>query len=250
MTIDRRLDRAYSALSGREAAIIALRTYKESRPPDAAFAMRLQGHEINEYNRLLAIMNLVNDELADIILVVREQVAQVELRLVLLRQIIDHSVFVAAVRKHLDGCRRHGEVVSKRGRSRDMRLDDLLAEEGAEIVLPLTLDDTPPASADHHYEPPDAARVLVQTIADGIASCWTQLQAVAKVVAEFAEEFDGEDPLKPDLRQYLDDALLNTEVCSKHFARFVDGWAPPDDYDEVLLTVRKLADLVLNDTRR
>jgi hypothetical protein len=94
-------------------------------------------------------------------------------------------------------------------------------------------------------EPLGLARWLAATIRDGLASCWTQLQAVDLVVAEYAEEFNGEDPLRSPMRDCLADALKRIEEAREGLEHYIGPWALPDDHTGAVELIRKLAERVL-----
>ena len=50
----------------------------------------------------------------------------------------------------------------------------------------------------------EAMAALRQSLREGVPWCWQELRAVEMVLAEVAEEFDGEDPLVPAVREVLD----------------------------------------------
>ena len=85
-----------------------------------------------------------------------------------------------------------------------------------------------------------AARTI-GIIHDRLASHWRQLKAVEIVVGEFAEEFDGEDPLQPQIRGFLDDALARIVALKDDLADYIGAWELPDDPGEALALTRKLA---------
>jgi hypothetical protein len=50
----------------------------------------------------------------------------------------------------------------------------------------------------------EAMAALRESLREGVPWCWQELRAVETVLAEVAEEFDGEDPLLPPVRSVLD----------------------------------------------
>jgi hypothetical protein len=51
---------------------------------------------------------------------------------------------------------------------------------------------------------PEVRAALRQSLREGVPWCWQEVQAVEAVLDEVAEEFNGEDPLLPPVREVLD----------------------------------------------
>lgn len=207
----RRLERLYPALTGKEAAKLDLANYKAHRPYDSLVANALQSGQIVEYNHLVGIMNLVNGELADVMLVVREQVTQQALRLAWLSEMSERAQDAWIVRRFLDECTREPITESELAKRKkkpptqgfDVRPDDdadevellrknrelitvLLDRHAVELKLPLDLpEDGEEVRTD---EPLGLARLLAATMQGGLEACWTQLQAVRITIDEYAED--------------------------------------------------------------
>ncbi len=84
-------------------------------------------------------------------------------------------------------------------------------------------------------------RLIASIVRDNLASTWEQLRAVDVVVAEFAEDL-GEDPLRPKLREFLDDVLARCRELRSELVKYVGPWEPPTDIDESLALARKLVE--------
>ncbi len=79
-----------------------------------------------------------------------------------------------------------------------------------------------------------------------MASYWTQLAAIAIGISEFADgEFNGEDPLKPQRRDELDDANARIVATKATLERYVGAFQLPDDHERSLEITRALARRVL-----
>jgi hypothetical protein len=72
-----------------------------------------------------------------------------------------------------------------------------------------------------------------------------QLRSVDVLLAEYAEEFHGEDPLKPQVRGFLDDALARCVSLKDELAEYAGAWELPDDLGEALVLTQKLAERAL-----
>ena len=93
------------------------------------------------------------------------------------------------------------------------------------------------------------ARALARGIRDGLLQHWSELRAVEIGVQEVAEEFGGEEPLQPDVRELLDGCLANCKELRDRMADYVEIELP-ESADEDLALVRKLIEkLVEGDAR-
>ena len=63
MNIDSRLRKVMPALSARERAILVLDSWKEDKPEDPSWRLTMPTSQSEEFNRLIALMNVANREL-------------------------------------------------------------------------------------------------------------------------------------------------------------------------------------------
>lgn len=77
----------------------------------------------------------------------------------------------------------------------------------------------------------EAMAALAESLREGVPWCWQQVRAVETVLDEVAEEFDGEDPLLPPVRQVLD-KTRNDLVELHALLRFVDADCDLPEPDE------------------
>ena len=64
-------------------------------------------------------------------------------------------------------------------------------------------------------------------------------------MGEYAEEFGGEDPLQPQIRGFLDDAIGRCAELKDALEDYIGPWELPDDLGEALVLTRKLAERAL-----
>ncbi len=95
-------------------------------------------------------------------------------------------------------------------------------------------------------EPPsqidEVCSVLLESLKDGVQTYWQEMRAAQQVLAQAAEEFDGEDPLLPDLRGILDSVRKELEDLHEKAKRDIESLELPDPDEEVLTRVRSLLD--------
>ncbi len=77
----------------------------------------------------------------------------------------------------------------------------------------------------------EAMAALRESLREGVPWCWQELRATETVLAEVAEEFDGEDPLLPPVREVLD--KTHQDLVELHpLLDFVDVEAELPEPDE------------------
>lgn len=261
---DRRLDRLAKALTGRERAILALHSYKSGaawKPPQ----VRLSSFETAEYNRLVDIMNFANGEVADIILLLGEQVTQEELRLIVLRLLRARAQERYAVKLYLDECVPQPVTESEAAKRKkappagwqvlpdadadevallldDRRTLERLVSRGAFIDLPLDLQDLPeePETAE------DEVRLVAKAVQCGLESIWVQLCACEELLTEYAREFNGEDVLIPKMRERADETGSEIMVLVEEFRRYAGAWELPKDHSDATALLRQAEQRVLS----
>ena len=77
----------------------------------------------------------------------------------------------------------------------------------------------------------EAMAALAESLREGVPWCWQELRAVETVLDEVAEEFDGEDPLLPPVREVLDKTHQDL-VELQPLLRFVDADCDLPEPDE------------------
>lgn len=261
---DKRMEKVLQALSGRERAILFLREYKDgtNSEPNTSF---LSERERREYAGLFHIIRLCNNEFAEVILLADEQVKQEELRFNAMRLIVMAADDLWVLGKYVKECvpepvtQAEAKARKKEPRCGFHVYDDEWADDVASLQedrklvqgltgrgyrLKLPFDVSGEISADPRNGI-ETVRLIAVIVRDSLASCWTQLKAIDLVVAEYAEEFHGEDPLRPQIREHLDDALRRIEVTKDELLEYIGEWELPDVPGEALTATRRLAQRVL-----
>jgi hypothetical protein len=75
-----KLGHLYAALSAHERGLLLLRNYKEGREQDRLLLWTAPERQVTECNRIIGLINAASGDLAHLILLTRERVAQTELR--------------------------------------------------------------------------------------------------------------------------------------------------------------------------
>ncbi len=68
---------------------------------------------------------------------------------------------------------------------------------------------------------------------------WRELRAAEIVVAEVAEEFDGEDPLDPEVRLMLDGCHAELLDVREQIERYTGALAQEEPEEELLVRLRE-----------
>ncbi len=83
---------------------------------------------------------------------------------------------------------------------------------------------------------------------EGIEKRWRELGAAKAVIEEVAEEFDGEDPVLPRVRQALEDTEERLRGVHKGLLDYVERFELPEPGEEALAEVRELMEQTANVT--
>jgi len=81
---------------------------------------------------------------------------------------------------------------------------------------------------------------------EGITACWRQLRAAEVVIAAGAEEFGGEDPLDPALRNVLDGMRQDLVGLHGDAQKYTGAFDLPEPDDALVERLRDLLDLPAN----
>jgi hypothetical protein len=111
-TATRRLENAQRLLTGREQAILFLRAYKDGGAQDAS-PRGLRDVEASEFERLVKLIRFANGELADVILILSEQVTGHELRFEWLQTTHRHLDDLWIISRWISACVPHAVAQTK-----------------------------------------------------------------------------------------------------------------------------------------
>jgi hypothetical protein len=260
---DRRMGKLLQALSGRERALLFLREYKDGTNRDAGVGVAFAAaSEHREYARLIDLIRVCNNELADLVLILKEQLAQEELRfnamklMVMaahdmwlldkyLRDFVPEPVTVSEAQRRKEP--KSGFVVYDDDRAEDVatqqedrRMVREITGRGYRLKLPLDMDDI---SVEPMSEI-DQVRLIATVVRDNLAGAWMQLKAVDVLVDECAEDL-GDDPLRPQIREALDDAIARSRTLEGELRAYIGTWNLPDDLGDAMRLTRKLVERAL-----
>jgi len=85
-------------------------------------------------------------------------------------------------------------------------------------------------------------KALKKSIRESIRSCWAEIEAIQTIIQKTREEFDGEDPAYPELRELLDDTAKQLEELHEESKKLVGNYRLPKPRDEQKSLMRELVD--------
>lgn len=355
MNGEQRLDRLYPALTAKERGLLVLKAYRADEKPDRLIYDTTPNEQAHAFNHYIHLMNAANTEVAMVLMVLREQMAKLDMKHAWLktlrfwaddvatlrvlfgrndREPITQSEYAkreaeereelvpltewaqimaddhawedadyktgkegerelsakAWTRVYRDARRQLEQAVAegalpshKRGRAIaisagafydwrgepvlvcpdvgwefDIRPDDQAEQvdldRRADVVVRGILDRAPkpltqPTDLDAAVQRPAAGfgteleQALVISICDLVRQHWCDARSLEVGIAEIAEEFDGEDPLRPDTRALLDGCLDSCRKLRDEMADYAEfELAEPSDAD--IAQVRRLIEKV------
>jgi hypothetical protein len=230
----RRIDRLLPTLSAQERAIFVLRQYKAGAEETPAVMTTMPRNQIDAFNRYIRLMNTVNSDLGAALLLIDAQVKQTDIKYAWLMSLMLFSDEVECALHYMPRDTKDTKV--------RRQIKRLIAVAPGTLKVPFDL-----KSECNDSGTASLVRALVVGIRDGLNSHWRELRAIELVVEEVAGEFDGEDPLRADTRQLLDDAK---EMCVKlreDVRRYIDGFELAEPTDDDVELVRRLVASQVND---
>ncbi len=347
MTLNNReLTRLYPALTAKERGVLVLKAYKADEKPDRLIYDTAPSGQTEEFNHYIKLMNAVNIEVAMVLMILREQMARLDVKAAWLRtlrfwaddvallrvlvgrtdtELITHSEYAkreADEREELVPLTEWAEIIAnehawddadystdndgerevsdkawnrvyrnarrqleqavasrtlpsqKRGRAVvisagafydwrgepflvcpdvgwafDIRPDDQAEQvdrdRRTDAAVHRILDRAPkpltqPTDLEASVQRPEAdagfgtelEQALVISICDLVRQHWCDARSLEIGVAEIAEEFDGEDPLRPDTRALLEGCLASCRTLRDEMADYGEvGLAEPREDD-------------------
>jgi hypothetical protein len=115
----------------------------------------------------------------------------------------------------------------------------LIDKAPARLSLPLDLESPIEPWSPAEGQGDSLGRARASAIRDGLQVHWQELRAIEISIGEVADEFDGEDPLKPDVRELLDGCLGSCRELREEMAAYAAIDLPEPTADDVA-TVRGL----------
>jgi hypothetical protein len=99
--------------------------------------------------------------------------------------------------------------------------------------------DAMPEGPDHEAFATGMAHSLAAAIVGQVRSPWAQLRAIEVVIAGVAEEFDGEDPLRPHNREGVDVAKARLQKLAHEMQEYVGEMVLPEPDESDLTQARE-----------
>jgi hypothetical protein len=226
MSGEQRLDRLYPALTAQERGLLVLQAYKAGEQPDRMIYRTTPASQGPAFNRYIRLMNACNVELATVLMIIREQTEKAELK---------YSWLMTALIWGLET-----QILGKRAlaatKDRKLRKDirRLMARAPSDLQVPLDLTVPPeePANFEKGYGD-ETVKALLFGIKQSVQQHWSELRAIEIGVQEVAEEFDGEDPLQPDVRALLDGCLASCRELRDEMADYVEIELPEPAEEDI-----------------
>jgi hypothetical protein len=183
VSLDGRLNRLTPGLSAKERAILILRSTRQGTPEDPQIRLSMPREQSAEFNRLIVLMNACNIYLPLYITVVEHRAEQLCIRLAWI-----HSLTALGMQAF-----RLAELlpVSKRPRAEEV------IDRWPLLELPWD-----PEERDLSWL--NIAEQMTKGLRAQLVYLWEELRSIESVLDEVAQEFDGEDPLRPIMRDVLD----------------------------------------------
>lgn len=128
-----RINRVYEGLTARERAVLVLRAWKKGEDEDLMVRLTMPGHQAREFNRLIDLMNAVNQSLGPLILLLHERRLALSQRLGWLGSLTLFDSTIETVRWFIAACVKQPLTREEWQRARRRAEDELIpAEELAE----------------------------------------------------------------------------------------------------------------------
>lgn len=227
---DKTLSKLYERLSAGERAVMMLRLWKEDeREPHLLDGMSsAQGRE---YNRYADLVNGLHDRLPPLVLVLHASTENLSLRVGWYLSLISGVMDIERIGDDI------AAMMSERP-ERDLKLARALARTVQNYLWAGAGSAARGASKSRQT----LMETLPQIIKDGVIATGAQLAAADLIVKRVAEDFGGEDPLHPVVREGLEKVRSDLQDVRASLALKSVDW-PPTKPDEKLL--RALTDSVL-----
>jgi hypothetical protein len=184
MSLDARLNRLTPVLTAKERAFLCLGAFKNHEPEDPHWRASMPTHQAAEFNRLIVLMNACNIYLPLYITMVELRVEQLYLRALWWHSVLSLGEQTWKLAQLVPANKRAKAEVAAR--------DSYLEAE-----LPWERETRPRSWLDVS----DAMEANVRAM---LGIHWQDVRSIEIVLDEVALEFDGEDPLRPRMREILD----------------------------------------------
>ena len=184
MSLDARLNRLVPVLTAKERGILVLGSLKSKTPEDTSWRSTMPPSQTTEFNRLIFLMNACNVHLPLYITTIELRTEQLYLRFHWWHSIISLGQQTWRLAQFIPA-------------SKQTKAADAISQYYPEAELPWL-----PDGGERSWLTVEER--MEEVILLMLGMLWQDVRAVEIVLDEVAQEFDGEDPLRPVMRGILD----------------------------------------------
>jgi hypothetical protein len=244
---DRRLQILFTKLSAKERALLVLRARKEGREEDPAVWKTLPFGQREQFDRLIAMLQGINWELHPYLERLGWMASQMRLRLGWLESVNTWAVVVETLAGYIRCLTKEPVTASEHRRLAgvspdwgseyevfpDERADEVAFLREERRLVQAACERSPtdvlsePARPLAEYEGLKGAEArnmlrdaLIEKLVEDVRTGWRKVRAVETVFEEAREEFDGEDPADPSVREMLTEARRKIEETRRALAGY------------------------------
>lgn len=186
MTIGKRLDRLTPALSGKERAVMAIQAQNEGREPDRDLLTINDAAQRRQYDRYIGLAYVASAELGMLCQVVKNQA--------------DHAASAAHAFEVIEEA--SGILAAELGEAVDQRKVRAWRKQ-KQVTIPEFLAGL-------------ALEVRESAVAE-VVTRWKELQALEQVWEALRAEFDGTDPVVPEVRELANAAAITLQELADRY---------------------------------
>jgi len=224
--LDARLDRLMPTLKAKERALLVLGSLKDGTPEDPKWRQTMPTSQYAEFNRYIGLMNACNVQIGSLIVLIGQLVDKLELRLAWFTSLALWGSHAEDLEDYIDRYTKpdgeRAQVELLRMKSEEPWRSFHVRSEGEEPLWARL------------------AEALQERMKAELPCHWQQLRAVEMVLDEVAEEFGGEDVLKPSLRQEIAAAKEKALAVHVTLQEWTGAFELPEPDPEALEETRRL----------
>ena len=225
--LDARLDRLMPTLKAKERAMLVLGSLKAGTPEGPRWRQTMPTSQYAEFNRYIGLMNACNVQIGALIMLVNQSVEKLELRFAWFTSLVLWGRHAEDLEDYID---RYTKPVGKHARVELLRMK---REEPWRSLHVRSQGEEPPLWS-------RLAEALQERMKAELPCHWQQLRAVEMVLDEVAEEFGGEDVLKPTLRQEIAAAKEKALAVQVTLQEWTGAFELPEPDPAALKETRRL----------
>lgn len=232
-TAEGRMKKLYEHLDAKQRARLVVKAIGEGRAPDPALYQRMLPGQHEEYQGYATLIMATNSLglLVQLLALKAENIAQALQSLVILRVYADTFDLLKGF---VFRCAGEGQRVAERSGRRKLRFGPL---DGS---APIGRDHLDRIEAEGSRVWMRVAGHLRQQVRSTLTGFWCELQSALTVVEQIAEEFEGDDPLCPEVRSSLDALMQKVQQLHLEAKGELGDFELPDPDDETISAVRQI----------